>query len=110
MPEVDEFLEHFGVKGMKWGQRKARRAERAAAKDSFYQKKADDILKAAMKDSEDKPRTLVALDGRLVITGQQFVDHMARGGVMDISRTEIFATRGSTGPYQRQNAVGRFRG
>jgi t-SNARE complex subunit (syntaxin) len=28
-PEVDEFIEHYGKKGMKWGQRNQKRLERA---------------------------------------------------------------------------------
>lgn len=30
MAEVEEFLEHYGVKGMKWGQRKTREQRQAA--------------------------------------------------------------------------------
>ena len=32
-PEVEEFLEHYGVKGMQWGKRRSR-AERQGAKDA----------------------------------------------------------------------------
>jgi len=47
-PEVEDFLEHFGVKGMKWGVRKERKAaERAAMTPE--QKRAQTVKKKARK-------------------------------------------------------------
>lgn len=41
MTDVDAFLEHYGVKGMKWGVRKERKTERREARAQKFVQKAD---------------------------------------------------------------------
>lgn len=38
--EVDEFIEHFGIRGMRWGVRKERKASKEAAVKDEHQKAA----------------------------------------------------------------------
>ena len=69
MPQdVDSFLEHYGVKGMRWGVRKnvtsshkksrrEKRAEKKAAKQEFYNQKAQNILAKSLED----PDTIISL-------------------------------------------------
>lgn len=45
--DVDDFLEHFGVKGMKWGQRKKRSSGRGSGTKTAYKKPA-----ARLNDAE----------------------------------------------------------
>jgi hypothetical protein len=112
---VTNTLEHHGIKGMRWGVRrddstsssggsskpkKLSRSEVAQEQRDFYQKKADNILKVASKD----PESLIALktpNDAVIVTGHQFVDHMTRGGLMDIRMSDVWATKASpTGPYE----------
>lgn len=70
-----------------------------AEQDAFYQAKATRIMETAAKD----PESLIALRTQydsVIVTGKQFVDHMTNGGLMDIRRTDIYATRpNGQGPY-----------
>jgi len=43
MSNIDDFLEHHGVKGMKWGQRKARGSGKAPKRQSTEAKERDKV-------------------------------------------------------------------
>lgn len=116
---VDTWLAHFGVKGMRWGKRKARDdssgdassappakpkkltgKEVRAEKREFYQKKADNLLKKATED----PESLIAVRtpgdyATTIATGREFMDYMARGGMMDIRLSDVYATKDKSGNY-----------
>ena len=96
-------LQHFGVKGMKWGVRRSsgsgtatvsRRQNRKmnkTARKEYYQEKADHILKTALTDIKGGD-TLIRV-GSSVVTGQMFVHHVLRGNAINITATEIAGIR-----------------
>lgn len=112
---TEHILEHHGVKGQRWGVRRNRdnsgpggkaakpakltREQVKAERDAFYQKKAQHILDTAIK----QPESLIALrtqNDAVIVTGKEFVNHMSRGGLMDIRASDVYATRpGNKGPY-----------
>lgn len=104
---VADFLAHFGVKGMRWGVRRQEnagstkpsrkerkqaekervRSEREAAFNAHIEK-ARGLVQQSLKD----PDTLVLLNGRQIVTGREFVQHMTNGGLMDVNTTRVYAT------------------
>lgn len=112
---MSDVLEHHGVKGMKWGVRKRRddgggsggrsskskkppkekapsRRERRKAKSAERQradiKKAEAYLDKALKKGDD---VLINLNGQVVVTGKEFVSHLANGGYLNVRTTSVFA-------------------
>lgn len=132
MTQQNELL-HYGVKGMKWGKRKARDdssggggaktaapAKRMSRKEvrklnkvesqKFYEKKAETIFKEAAKKG-DNVLIKVLTPGQLypqVSTGKEFTDYLARGGMMDIRMTEIYAEKKGSGPFETKDAIGQY--
>jgi hypothetical protein len=128
--DIQDYLEHHGIKGMHWGKHKAEEAggtsgggsgdkprktfrgttvekmnrhEVKAEKDDFYQKKADDVLKRAAKNGGND--TLVQVTDRqtyatTVYTGKELIEHMGRGGLMDIYMTDVYAEKNKDGVYE----------
>lgn len=83
---IDEevYLKHHGVKGMKWGQR---RKQKRQARFEANHKKAMELVTAATK----KPNDLFLLNGRTVVTGKEFTDHMVSGGLLDVKSSRPYA-------------------
>ena len=107
----DVVLMHYGIKGMKWGVRKKRdggdsggtsskpkkqsrrerRKEERRARDEALQKRAKEIVDLAVKNptSMVKVRTQY---GTYLVTGEEFVNYAAAGGVFDIRTLQIYGT------------------
>ena len=113
MYEYPYYLQHFGVKGMKWGVRRSsgsgtatvsRRQNRKmnkTARKEYYQEKADHILKTALANKGDD--TLIQV-GHSVITGQMFVNLALSGGAFNIKATNIASIRNQkTGDFEAYN-------
>lgn len=66
MSEVDDFIEHFGVKGMKWGRRKAE--------------------KATVTTSSSSPKPRMSEDAR---TASNAKNKMAKSGIDALSNKEL---------------------
>lgn len=117
--DLDSFLEHHGVKGMKWGKRKAEgsssssgssskesrkeyRARVKQEKSEFYNKKMSSIVDKASKDGDDVMiKTLYAGETyQTVTTGSDFVKQLSKGRAFDVTLTEVYATKTADGPYQ----------
>lgn len=124
-------LEHYGVKGMRWGRksagdkgssdsprvtRKQNRQMNREARKKFDQKKADAIIGEAIRRGDNVLiKTLQYGDSvPTIVTGKEFTNHMARGGAMNVRATEVYARRNSDkgqfeindkviGSYKKQN-------
>ena len=109
----DPYLQHFGVKGMKWGVRRSsgsgtatvsRRQNRKmnkTARKEYYQEKADHILKTAIANKGDD--TLIQV-GNSVVTGKTFVNLALSGGAFNIKATNIASIRNhKTGNFEAYN-------
>lgn len=105
---VEDFLEHHGVKGMKWGirkkeyksldrdskkmYRKKTSKERRADRRKAYEKNLSTITKAAAKN----PSGMLVRTRRpgeqydSVLTGKEFIDHLTKGGYVDARATQVF--------------------
>ena len=108
----DVALEHYGVKGMKWGQRRAQKRESRQAfkaekkaykqnvrkeRDEFYDKKATSVVATAAKH----PKSLISVYGyhdmstvpsQMIMTGEQFVTGLSSGAVFNLKYTDVYAT------------------
>ena len=99
--DTDTYLDHSGVKGMRWGVRKKQNhpdvgnrklSGRKAKKQARIQAnhaKATKLVGDALK----KPNDLILLNGRMVVTGKEFTDHMMAGGLLDIKTSRVYATQ-----------------
>lgn len=125
-PTREEALAHFGVKGMRWGHRKAaestgitrkqNRQMNREASEKFYADKATTLYKEAKKGGDSVLiETRLPFDSvKTVVTGRQFVEQLERGGALDIRVSEVFARQPSPdsqyvrntdriGTYRKQN-------
>lgn len=111
--DVDDFLEHFGVKGMKWGRRKSREERNTAYRDKLsnyagdvvrdvkearVRNKAsvDDLKKnggdaKAYKDLKEYKARTIALD--LMAKGYSARDAQINGFIMSLNydKTQMFS-------------------
>ena len=123
---TEEVLEHFGVKGMRWGvrnkqsstpkiSRKQNRQMNREARAKFDQEKMI-TLYAEAKKAGNKVLVETMLPGtpagvKTVITGEQFVKHLEAGGALNVRTTEIFARQKTDGtPYERNTEkIGQYK-
>ena len=124
--DVEDFLQHVGVKGMKWGRRKTsgsssggsskitrkqNRQMNREARSEFDRKKIDSIFRETLQKGDKVlvSTQLMGTYGKTVMTGKEFSDHMLRGGAMDVRTTEIFARQNKSGQYEANtNAIGNY--
>ena len=60
--DADDFLEHYGVKGMKWGQRKAARIEKKAKEK--YERSSEDARQAESARTKMKTSSVDSLSNK----------------------------------------------
>lgn len=89
----DAYLRHVGIKGMHWGQRRERKKKEKQARFAENQKKANDLLRTALKDSN----TLILLNKHHIVTGKEFVDHLSNGGLLDVNTSRVYAKQKKPG-------------
>ena len=105
---VENFLEHHGVKGMKWGIRKAEYKSLDKASRKKYRKKTSkerrtdrdtaykENLKVVVAAAASKPQGVFVSTRRpgdgsnMLLTGKEFTAHLAKGGYVDIKATNIY--------------------
>lgn len=107
--DVDDFLAHYGKKGMKWGVRtkhtESRKEFKARAKKEqgeYHEKKANDMLSLAFKGGNN---VLLATkfsgdQHGSIITGKEFVNQMSKSRAFDVRLTEVYAIKGASGMYE----------
>ena len=106
---VDNFLAHYGVKGMKWGVTKSDYRSMSKADRKQYRKKTLKERSKTFKEAREKNLQLVAdtsaKNGKEVfvktrlagdqyptlMTGSEFTKHISKQGVFDANMTEIVA-------------------
>lgn len=103
--QVDNFLEHYGVKGMKWGKRGSGRgghsekrgeykARIRSERQAYEQAHLSRVITTSMKKGEDVlVKTQLPNDYAVtVMTGKQFVEMAGRGQLLNARTTDVFAT------------------
>ncbi|HQH80926.1 MAG TPA: hypothetical protein PK599_05985 [bacterium] len=109
--EVEDSLSHIGVKGMKWGHRKAEginsaatkakaskikmsgREKRAAA-TKFYHDRALQTIDQAAKNPDDLIG-VSSIYGQHIVTGKEFTSFLAQGGAFNMKYTDVYASLNS---------------
>jgi len=98
--DIDDFLSHVGVKGMKWGRRKkhteSRKEYHTRTKQEFSkynERKAHNIFTNASLAGDDVILTTKFAGDKhgSILTGKQFVDRVSKGEAFDVRLTDIQA-------------------
>lgn len=88
---VDEFLEHYGVKGMKWGSRKAGTGKSSSSRTKYAKapsKLSGDELAKRIKRMETEKK-YNQLNRRDVSEGEQFVKDVVTGAGRRVATTVL---------------------
>lgn len=120
MLDMNNEFDHFGVKGMRWGRRKKRtstsdtgtskskaskkkltRAEVRAERNAFYMARSERAVNTALRKKGD---TLIYTSTTpkiraIVMTGNEFTDHILKGGAFDTRVTRVYATKDESGQF-----------
>ena len=96
--DVDDFLEHFGVKGMKWGVRRTRSRpdnipsqfmlRRGEKKKRLIlgEKKVESLFDSSLND----PDVLINPNGQTAATGKKFSKSLLTGALLAVSAASIY--------------------
>ena len=120
MLDMNNEFDHFGVKGMRWGRRKKRtstsdtgtskskaskkkltRAEVRAERNAFYMARSERAVDTALRKKGDTliyTSTTRKVRG-IVMSGNQFIDHISKGGAFDTRVTRVYATKDESGQF-----------
>lgn len=116
--EVDDFLAHFGVKGMKWGQRLADRKARKSATSSDAKKSIDvrDKAKSHSAKALTNAQLKTAIERmnleqnfkRLAVNEKSGVSRWISSSLMEIGKREVqtLAAKKVAGLVARKVATG----
>ena len=120
MLDMNNEFDHFGVKGMRWGRRKKRtstsdtgtskskaskkkltRAEVRAERNAFYMARSERAVDTALRKKGD---TLIYTSTTpkvraIVMSGNEFIDHISKGGAFDTRVTRVYATKDESGQF-----------
>lgn len=98
---AEDFLAHYGVRGMKWGKRKRYTEKRGEYKarvkserQAHDQEHLSRVLTTSLKKGEDVlVRTQLPNDyAATIMTGKQFVEMAGKGALLNARTTDVFAT------------------
>ena len=120
MLDMNDEFDHYGVKGMRWGRRKQRtstsdtgtskskaskkkltRAEVRAERNAFYMARSERAVDTALRKKGD---TLIYTSTTpkvraIVMSGNEFIDHISKGGAFDTRVTRVYATKDESGKF-----------
>lgn len=98
---IEDFLQHYGVVGMKWGKRQRHTEKRrdykkriASERQAHDQEHLGRVLTTSLKKGENVlVRTQLQGDyASTIMTGKQFVETASRGTLLNARTTDVFAT------------------
>ncbi len=120
MLDLNNEFDHYGVKGMRWGRRKKRtstsdtgtskskaskkkltRAEVRAERNAFYMARSERAVDTALRKKGDTliyTSTSPKVRG-IVMSGNEFIDHISKGGAFDTRVTRVYATKDESGQF-----------
>ena len=120
MLDMNNEFDHYGVRGMRWGRRKKRtstsdtgtskskaskkkltRAEVRAERNAFYMARSERAVDTALRKKGDTliyTSTTRKVRG-IVMSGNEFIDHISKGGAFDIRVTRVYATKDESGQF-----------
>ena len=120
MLDLNDELDHHGVKGMRWGRRKKRtstsdtgtskskaskkkltRAEVRAERNAFYMARSERAVDTALRKKGD---TFIYTSSSpkvrgIVMTGSEFIEYISKGGAFDTRVTRVYATKDESGKF-----------
>lgn len=126
MLDMNNEFDHFGVKGMRWGRRKKRtstsdtgtskskaskkkltRAEVRAERNAFYMARSERAVDTALRKKGDTliyTSTSPKVRG-IVMSGNEFIDHISKGGAFDTRVTRVYATKDESGQFAYDDRI-----